>query len=593
MTDDDIRILGIEAIGDLVRLRVMCREYEYEEGNAAGHGSSNSGPSVASTSGTSDRPSANSIREERMRLFNPRGARSQSKKKKTPQGRTWTVQFVCLADMYQCKIPSATLKQTLHKAGLGAKKIKLTLDDDEVSVHQKLISSEKDDLGDVKGFPQLRDGGGFEMLHCLPNCRDLTPLKCSWAAKEMRSNLGGQSKIYLRPIQKDLSTKSLVPQNSCEVKEMCMSCKKEFPMSELRTHSFYMCLAGLNSGSDSEGENNTTAHSHGSATITVPDADSLQPETAESTQPEEQLDATPQVPDQSIPEEKEDTVDDAISSVLHYCRANNINNPVEILRCLQKAIVTGRKLELESDSEVLEGETNYINVDRTNLLDGTFEEVAALENLRLTLEVSFYGEVARDYVGVIMGLSIVQNGKIPQFFSEDQLQEIFHGTSVIPAVANLQKGLSELGIYQVCKQLPILLHIFRPNTAAALTIKKVTNLLTPTFSEDGSNQRRYEGIVYGAFCRYLREVQSGRRKGLTLAHILWFTTGSDEEPLLGFKLHPSLLFHGVDTSFLPLANTCINAIRLPRPSLHVSIPSDDTLFELYDCAFLTNYFGNN
>ncbi|KAJ7378532.1 hypothetical protein OS493_022516 [Desmophyllum pertusum] len=46
MTDDDIRILGIEAIGDLVRLRVMCREYEYEEGNAAGHGSSNSGPSV-------------------------------------------------------------------------------------------------------------------------------------------------------------------------------------------------------------------------------------------------------------------------------------------------------------------------------------------------------------------------------------------------------------------------------------------------------------------------------------------------------------------------------------------------------------------
>ena len=82
-------------------------------------------------------------------------------------------------------------------------------------MYEKLVSSEKDDLGDVKGFPQLREAGGFDMLHCLPNCRDLTPHRCSWAAKKLRSNLGGQSKIYLRPIQ-----------NSCEVKEKCMACKK-------------------------------------------------------------------------------------------------------------------------------------------------------------------------------------------------------------------------------------------------------------------------------------------------------------------------------------------------------------------------------
>ena len=47
------------------------------------------------------------------------------------------------------------------------------------------------------------------------------------------------------------------------------------------------------------------------------------------------------------------------------------------------------------------------------------------------------------------GLSIVQNGKIPQFFSEDQLHEIFQGKSASPAVTNLQKGLAELGVYQV------------------------------------------------------------------------------------------------------------------------------------------------
>ena len=47
------------------------------------------------------------------------------------------------------------------------------------------------------------------------------------------------------------------------------------------------------------------------------------------------------------------------------------------------------------------------------------------------------------------GLSIVQNGKIPQFFSEDQLEEIFKGKSSSPAIVNLQKGLAKLGIYQV------------------------------------------------------------------------------------------------------------------------------------------------
>lgn len=41
----------------------------------------------------------------------------------------------------------------------------------------------------------------------------------------------------------------------------------------------------------------------------------------------------------------------------------------------------------------LGGGTNHINVDRMNLLETTFEE-GALENLRLTLEVSLYGEVS-------------------------------------------------------------------------------------------------------------------------------------------------------------------------------------------------------
>ena len=95
-----------------------------------------------------------------------------------------------------------------------------------------------------------------------------------------------------------------------------------------------------------------------------------------------------------VPEEKQDNIDTAVGKVVTFCRTNNVHNPVEVLRCMQQVIVTGRKLEVESDSEVLEGETNYINVDRMNLLETAIEEIGALENLRLTLEVSFYGEAS-------------------------------------------------------------------------------------------------------------------------------------------------------------------------------------------------------
>ena len=117
----------------------------------------------------------------------------------------------------------------------------------------------------------------------------------------------------------------------------------------------------------------------------IRDDDSLQ---FESSQAKEEQDS-PAVSSQPIALHDQDPVDTVIS----YCEANNIQNPVEILRSMQKHIVTGRALELESGSKTLEGKTNYINMDRMNLLETTFEEVGALEDLHLTLEVSFYGEV--------------------------------------------------------------------------------------------------------------------------------------------------------------------------------------------------------
>ena len=52
-------------------------------------------------------------------------------------------------------------------------------------------------------------------------------------------------------------------------------------------------------------------------------------------------------------------------------------------------------------------------------------------------------------------------------------------------------------------------------------------LLSPNFSEEGSNARRFETEIYQLFSKYTRLAASGQRGGITLGHILQFVTGSD------------------------------------------------------------------
>lgn len=81
---------------------------------------------------------------------------------------------------------------------------------------------------------------------------------------------------------------------------------------------------------------------------------------------------------------------------------------------------------------------------------------------------------------------------------------------------------------------------------------------------------------------------------MTLHHILEFATGADIEPVLGFTLDPSIVFMEVTStkSFIPTANTCINCLTLPRPTIEEPLPDAKILFNLYDHAFSCSYFGN-
>lgn len=75
-------------------------------------------------------------------------------------------------------------------------------------------------------------------------------------------------------------------------------------------------------------------------------------------------------------------------------KKKHIVDPVEILRKIQQELVTGRPLEVEDVSDCVEGDTNFISVDRYNLLETARDEIESLTDLRLTLEIQFYNEVS-------------------------------------------------------------------------------------------------------------------------------------------------------------------------------------------------------
>ena len=92
-----------------------------------------------------------------------------------------------------------------------------------------------------------------------------------------------------------------------------------------------------------------------------------------------------------------ESVDHIATEAVEFIKSKNIVNPVEMLRYLQRVIVSGRPLEVEYPTVYVEGVTNYIFVNRNQLLQRAFDEIIYLEDLRPTLEVDFYNEVKHNF----------------------------------------------------------------------------------------------------------------------------------------------------------------------------------------------------
>lgn len=413
LSDGNLASLGVSTIGDRIRLRELCTKSLEKNKNESNDERKNYRERVM---------------EERNHLCQPNRSSSSGRGRKRrsacPQSqKQWSFQFVCLVDKYSFKTPSSLEKQMLFKAGLGLKKIKLDPNDDEDTVKEKITSDVKDSDGNTVGFPALRSCGGFELMQSSPNCRDLRRIDCCWSARDLKANLGGgQGKIYLVPIQKSLSTKPSQMSESSSLKEECHICRKQILIRELRKH-LWDCRDGSRESDQDENDLMQSAFNtsrsqeeipSGSATqtLTHPLVTTIQsqsqsntissaPDTAASFASNSAIALDVSITETSLPttssttnsDDDKMTVNEVVVKTVQYCRKNDINNPVEILRCLQLNMVTGRALEVKFAHEEKVGETNFIMVDRQNLLQTALDEISCLQDFRKTLEVQFYNEV--------------------------------------------------------------------------------------------------------------------------------------------------------------------------------------------------------
>ena len=140
-------------------------------------------------------------------------------------------------------------------------------------------------------------------------------------------------------------------------------------------------------------------------------------------------------------------IDNITVNIIDECKG--FQNPVLILKKAQEHILVGRQLDVVDPSTELKGKTNFVIVDRDNVFQDALAEVSLIDNLRLPLEVNFMGEGAQDFgeprkeffrlvlkeikeklfdngldenfaeqyyiSGIIMGLSVLQNGKRNNF----------------------------------------------------------------------------------------------------------------------------------------------------------------------------------
>ncbi|XP_022778455.1 uncharacterized protein LOC111320014 [Stylophora pistillata] len=567
---------------------------------------------------TSGRTAASSINTgtNRARAFRSRSTPYSNRNPGRPHGSSTVTKDVIVIEYGKDRIPSKSEKVELEKSGR-------IICGFELSREWTAVQLEKELSYLLKGSSM--DGFSFEIMK---NCsgtlvKPNIPLGKRIDSKLLLKSIAPSGGIYIRlladlPSDDDDDFLSL----------------SSFESPTTRSITSLNSTQSLNPSATSTSA--ITASASPAANITTSTANAsiaevdLTDEKPEISNASKEQDAVPVHTYQANPVECPFNID----SIIDSAKNQDLLEPVEVLRFLQEHIIQGRKLDIVSVEEPTDGETNFINVNRDTALISTFSELEFIENYRFTFKVGFTGEdvvdlggprrewlrivcreikekyfdrglrryLAKDYfnVGIMLALTLLQNGPMPAFIEEEILNDVLTSSpqSSNPCIAEVQAGLEKLGMLSALQKLPMLHYLLRPNSQHPITVPKLLGLLKPKYSEQGSNALKHEKELYQLFVRFLREVASGLRscgnEKLQLSHILTFVTGSAEEPILGFALDPSIEFVKTDLGdgFTPTAHTCSNILSIPVASSVNPLPSQEKLFEIYDLAFSQSYFGS-
>ena len=74
----------------------------------------------------------------------------------------------------------------------------------------------------IESFPKLEFCGGFELMRCIPQTRQLELIKSPvcHSPRLLRSYMGA-AKVYIRPIQENIDIEMMEPRNDVNVSEVC------------------------------------------------------------------------------------------------------------------------------------------------------------------------------------------------------------------------------------------------------------------------------------------------------------------------------------------------------------------------------------
>ena len=173
---------------------------------------SNPSDGASSSSLTSTRlprrtaPSAALKEHQRLFGFKPSKSTSRSaakRKGKQPGRSTWKKDCICLRNVEQTWRPSSEEKMELAKMGLGLKEAVFKCDGDGSHIHDILMAK----------FPVLDTCGGYTLLRLSDNSRNLIEIATPDGGMSVPylKDILNQAKLYIRPLQCDISEEDVKP----------------------------------------------------------------------------------------------------------------------------------------------------------------------------------------------------------------------------------------------------------------------------------------------------------------------------------------------------------------------------------------------